>query len=182
MSGGTDESQAKPTVRTANLRAEIWTRDLLNTKQECQPPDPNICAVFWTHTSRFQLALRLVTMETRPGVKCYGSQAEAGSIVCVAMETSSCVEQILPSPFMLQVIISHSKMQSCWPASGVKLTMKLKYNRCRHKHENSLNNSPRCLAAEHASRALTAQEAFGHNSEPAQSNYNSHNRFSYEAY
>jgi hypothetical protein len=121
-------------------------------------------------------------METWPGVKCYGSQSEAGSIMYVAMETSSCVEQILPSPFMLQVIISHSKVQSCWPASGVKLTMKLQCNRCRHKYENSLNNSPQCLAPEHASWALTAQEAFGHNSEPVQSNYNSYNQFSNEAY
>jgi hypothetical protein len=32
----------KTSVMTAGLRAEIWTRHLMNTIQECQPLDSNV--------------------------------------------------------------------------------------------------------------------------------------------
>jgi hypothetical protein len=35
LHGGTEDNYEKPLVRTAGLRAKIWTRDLPNTKQEC---------------------------------------------------------------------------------------------------------------------------------------------------
>jgi hypothetical protein len=37
--GMTEQSHEITSVRIADLRAKIWTQDLPNTKQECQPLD-----------------------------------------------------------------------------------------------------------------------------------------------
>jgi hypothetical protein len=37
------ETKKKPSIRTARLQAEIWTRDLPNTKQECKLNHDVLC-------------------------------------------------------------------------------------------------------------------------------------------
>jgi hypothetical protein len=44
MPGGTEESHEKP-VSVVGIRAEIWSRDLPNMKQECKSLDHNIRSV-----------------------------------------------------------------------------------------------------------------------------------------
>jgi hypothetical protein len=43
--GGTEENHKK-SVRIVGLRAEILTRDLPNTKQECSSPDQDVRIIY----------------------------------------------------------------------------------------------------------------------------------------